>query len=109
MLPSYLRERFVAAALSYIACSSAGELVCRRSDCRCQCQPAFPRCNCPEADIQALENSLAQLRRAWESHHSQFEESGEANEIPPSISFPTTTPSAAAQSGLRGPRVGISL
>lgn len=78
VLPSYLRERFVAAALSYIACGSAGELVCRRSDCRCQCQPAFPRCNCPEADIQALESSLAQLGRAWESHHSQFEESGEA-------------------------------
>ncbi|NXS90175.1 BRNP2 protein, partial [Erpornis zantholeuca] len=77
VLPSYLRERFVAAALSYIACGSAGELVCRRSDCRCQCQPAFPRCNCPEADIQALENSLAQLGRAWESHHSQFEESEE--------------------------------
>ncbi|KAM9619589.1 BMP/retinoic acid-inducible neural-specific protein 2 [Morphnus guianensis] len=77
VLPSYLRERFVAAALSYIACSSAGELVCHRSDCRCQCQPAFPRCNCPEADIQALESSLAQLRRAWESHHGQFEESEE--------------------------------
>ncbi|NXQ88333.1 BRNP2 protein, partial [Nyctibius grandis] len=77
VLPSYLRERFVAAALSYVACSSAGELVCRRSDCRCQCQPAFPRCNCPEADVQALESSLAQLQRAWESHHSQFEESEE--------------------------------
>ncbi|XP_058664801.1 BMP/retinoic acid-inducible neural-specific protein 2 [Ammospiza caudacuta] len=77
VLPSYLRERFVAAALSYIACGSTGELLCRRSDCRCQCQPAFPRCNCPEADIQALESSLAQLGRAWESHHSQFEESEE--------------------------------
>lgn len=88
VLPSYLRERFVAAALSYIACGSAGELLCRRSDCRCQCQPAFPRCNCPEADIQALESSLAQLGRAWESHHSQFEESGEAGENPPSISLP---------------------
>ncbi|NXK99277.1 BRNP2 protein, partial [Mesembrinibis cayennensis] len=77
VLPSHLRERFVAAALSYIACSSAGELVCRRSDCRCQCQPTFPRCNCPEADIQALESSLAQLWRAWESHHGQFEESEE--------------------------------
>lgn len=77
MLPSYLRERFVAAALSYIACGSAGELVCHRSDCRCRCQPAFPRCNCPEPDVQALENSLAQLWRAWESHHNQFEESGE--------------------------------
>ncbi|XP_074454074.1 BMP/retinoic acid-inducible neural-specific protein 2 isoform X2 [Larus michahellis] len=77
VLPSYLRERFVVAALSYIACSSAGELVCRRSDCRCQCQPTFPHCNCPEADVQALESSLAQLRRAWESHHGQFEESEE--------------------------------
>ncbi|NXO04437.1 BRNP2 protein, partial [Rhinopomastus cyanomelas] len=77
VLPSYLRERFVAAALSYIACGSAGELVCRRSDCRCHCQPAVLRCNCPEADVQALESSLAQLRRAWESHHSQFEESEE--------------------------------
>ncbi|NWS66095.1 BRNP2 protein, partial [Crotophaga sulcirostris] len=77
VLPSYLRERFVAAALSYIACSSAGELVCRWNECRCQCQPAFPLCNCPEADIQALESSLAQLQRAWESHHSQFEESEE--------------------------------
>ncbi|KAK2543301.1 Brinp2 [Columba livia] len=77
VLPSYLRERFVAAALSYIACGSAGELVCHRSDCRCRCQPAFPRCNCPEPDVQALENSLAQLWRAWESHHNQFEESEE--------------------------------
>ncbi|NWW99172.1 BRNP2 protein, partial [Caloenas nicobarica] len=77
VLPFYLRERFVAAALSYIACGSAGELVCRRSDCRCRCQPAFPRCNCPEPDVQALENSLAQLWRAWESHHNQFEESEE--------------------------------
>ncbi|KAF1514679.1 UNVERIFIED_CONTAM: BMP/retinoic acid-inducible neural-specific protein 2, partial [Eudyptes pachyrhynchus] len=77
VLPSYLRERFVAAALSYIACSSTGELVCHQSDCHCQCQPTFPRCNCPEADIQALESSLAQLRRAWESHHGQFEESEE--------------------------------
>ncbi|KAK2539837.1 Brinp2 [Columba guinea] len=77
VLPSYLRERFVAAALSYIACGSAGELVCHRSDCRCRCQPTFPRCNCPEPDVQALENSLAQLWRAWESHHNQFEESEE--------------------------------
>lgn len=95
VLPSYLRERFVAAALSYIACGSAGELVCRRSDCRCQCQPAFPRCNCPEADIQALESSLAQLGRAWESHHSQFEESGEAGETPASVSFPLRAARAA--------------
>lgn len=102
VLPSYLRERFVAAALSYIACSSAGELVCRQSDCRCQCQPTFPRCNCPEADVQALESSLAQLWRAWESHHGQFEESGEAGETPPSIPFPTAPPLGAAQAGQWG-------
>ncbi|NXJ11411.1 BRNP2 protein, partial [Odontophorus gujanensis] len=77
VLPHHLRERFVAAALSYIACSSVGELVCRRSDCRCQCQPTFPHCNCPEADIQALEGNLVQLQHAWDSHHSQFEESEE--------------------------------
>uniref|UniRef100_A0A8C9L178 BMP/retinoic acid inducible neural specific 2 n=1 Tax=Pavo cristatus TaxID=9049 RepID=A0A8C9L178_PAVCR len=77
VLPHHLRERFVAAALSYIACSSVGELVCHRSDCRCQCQPTFPHCNCPEADIQALEGNLVQLQRAWDSHHSQFEESEE--------------------------------
>lgn len=105
VLPSYLRERFVAAALSYIACGSAGELLCRQSDCRCQCQPAFPRCNCPEADIQALESSLAQLGRAWESHHSQFEESGEAGETPPNISLSLQ----AAQAGCWVSRVVFSL
>lgn len=88
VLPPHLRERFVAAALSYIACGSAGELLCRRSDCRCQCQPAFPHCNCPEADVQALEGSLAQLHRAWESHHGQFEESGEAGGKLPGCSDP---------------------
>ncbi|NXA53650.1 BRNP2 protein, partial [Nothocercus julius] len=77
VLPRHLREPFVAAALSYIACSSAGELLCRRNDCCCQCRAAFPRCNCPEADIEAMEGSLAQLRHAWESHHGQFEESEE--------------------------------
>ncbi|KFO60981.1 BMP/retinoic acid-inducible neural-specific protein 2, partial [Corvus brachyrhynchos] len=46
-----------------------------RGGCWHEMLPAFPRCNCPEADIQALESSLAQLGRAWESHHSQFEES----------------------------------
>ncbi|XP_067156521.1 BMP/retinoic acid-inducible neural-specific protein 2 [Apteryx mantelli] len=77
VLPYYLRERFVAAALSYIACSSEGELVCRSNDCCCQCRPAFPQCNCPEADIQAMEGTLVQLQHAWENHHGQFEESEE--------------------------------
>ncbi|KAK1329248.1 hypothetical protein QTO34_011428 [Cnephaeus nilssonii] len=42
LLPEYLRERFVAAALSYITCSSEGELICKENDCWCQCSPTFP-------------------------------------------------------------------
>ncbi|XP_075793005.1 BMP/retinoic acid-inducible neural-specific protein 2 isoform X2 [Pelodiscus sinensis] len=77
LLPDYLRESFVAAALSYITCSSEGQLVCRENDCWCQCGPGFPGCNCPEADIQALEASLLQLRDAWDGHNRHFEESEE--------------------------------
>lgn len=77
LLPEHLRERFVAAALSYITCSSEGELVCRGSDCWCKCSPAFPECNCPDADIQAVEDSLLQIQDSWVTHNRQFEESGE--------------------------------
>ncbi|XP_060088464.1 BMP/retinoic acid-inducible neural-specific protein 2 [Heteronotia binoei] len=77
LLPEYLRERFVAAALSYITCNSEGELICRENDCWCQCGLSFPQCNCPEGDIQAMEESLLQIREAWDSHHQQFEESEE--------------------------------
>uniref|UniRef100_A0A8C9PL79 BMP/retinoic acid inducible neural specific 2 n=1 Tax=Spermophilus dauricus TaxID=99837 RepID=A0A8C9PL79_SPEDA len=77
LLPEYLRERFVAAALSYITCSSEGELVCKESDCWCKCSPTFPECNCPDADIQAMEDSLLQIQDAWATHNRQFEESEE--------------------------------
>ncbi|KAH1166127.1 hypothetical protein KIL84_015299, partial [Mauremys mutica] len=75
LLPDYLRECFVAAALSYITCSSEGELICRKNDCWCQCGPGFQDCNCPEADIQAMEDSLLQIQDAWDNHNRQFEES----------------------------------
>ncbi|XP_006033308.1 BMP/retinoic acid-inducible neural-specific protein 2 [Alligator sinensis] len=77
LLPSYLRERFVGAALSYITCSSEGELLCRKNDCWCHCEPSFPECNCPEVDIQAMEESLLQIQDAWNNHNRQFEESEE--------------------------------
>ncbi|XP_032174799.1 BMP/retinoic acid-inducible neural-specific protein 2 [Mustela erminea] len=77
LLPEYLRERFVAAALSYITCSSEGELVCRGNDCWCKCSPTFPECNCPDADIQAMEDSLLQIQDSWMTHNRQFEESEE--------------------------------
>lgn len=76
LLPEHLRERFVAAALSYITCSSEGELVCRENDCWCKCSPTFPECNCPDADIQAMEDSLLQIQDSWATHNRQFEESG---------------------------------
>ncbi|EPQ07113.1 Protein FAM5B [Myotis brandtii] len=77
LLPEYLRERFVAAALSYITCSSEGELICKENDCWCQCSPTFPECNCPDADIQAMEDSLLQIQDSWATHNRQFEESEE--------------------------------
>ncbi|XP_038614083.1 BMP/retinoic acid-inducible neural-specific protein 2 [Tachyglossus aculeatus] len=77
LLPDHLRERFVAAALSYITCSSEGDLICRENDCWCQCGPSFPECNCPDADIQAMEDSLVQIQEAWVIHNQQFEDSEE--------------------------------
>ncbi|XP_016009861.1 BMP/retinoic acid-inducible neural-specific protein 2 [Rousettus aegyptiacus] len=77
LLPEHLRERFVTAALSYITCSSEGELVCKENDCWCECGPTFPECNCPDADIQAMETSLLQIQESWATHNRQFEESEE--------------------------------
>lgn len=77
VLPQYLRERFVVAALSYITCNSEGELLCRDNDCWCQCGFNYPQCNCPETDIQSMEDSLLQIQEIWQSHNQQFRESGE--------------------------------
>ncbi|KAG8132881.1 hypothetical protein E2320_010707, partial [Naja naja] len=74
ILPEYLRERFVVAALSYITCNSEGELLCRDNDCWCQCGFHYPQCNCPETDIQSMEDSLLQIQEIWESHNQQFQE-----------------------------------
>uniref|UniRef100_A0A4W5PUL2 Bone morphogenetic protein/retinoic acid inducible neural-specific 3b n=1 Tax=Hucho hucho TaxID=62062 RepID=A0A4W5PUL2_9TELE len=75
ILPAYLRSRFVQAALSYIGCNSEGQFVCRARDCWCQCSPDFPQCNCPQTDLQALENNLLRLRETWTLANQEFVES----------------------------------
>lgn len=80
ILPDYLRESFVQAALSYIACNGEGEFGCKDNDCWCNCDPKFPECNCPYMDIQAMEESLERITETWEIFYKEFEESG--NESP---------------------------
>nr|XP_051686707.1 BMP/retinoic acid-inducible neural-specific protein 3 isoform X3 [Oryctolagus cuniculus] len=75
LLPDYLQECFVQAALSYIACNSEGEFICKDNDCWCQCGPRFPECNCPSMDIQAVEENLLRVSETWEVYNSNFEES----------------------------------
>ncbi|XP_068445944.1 BMP/retinoic acid-inducible neural-specific protein 3a.2 isoform X2 [Clinocottus analis] len=77
ILPDYLRESFVQAALSYIACNGEGEFVCRDNDCWCHCDPKFPECNCPYMDIQAMEESLERITETWGMLYKEFEESDE--------------------------------
>lgn len=77
ILPVYLREGFVQAALSYIACNGEGEFDCKDNDCWCQCEPKFPQCNCPYMDIQAMEESLQRITETWGLLYRDFEESGE--------------------------------
>ncbi|KAM4604955.1 BMP/retinoic acid-inducible neural-specific protein 3-like [Polymixia lowei] len=77
ILPVYLRSRFVQAALNYIGCKSEGQFVCHNSDCWCQCSLAFPQCNCPHTDLNALENSLQRIRETWTLTNQDFEESEE--------------------------------
>ncbi|KPP77353.1 BMP/retinoic acid-inducible neural-specific protein 3-like [Scleropages formosus] len=77
ILPEYLRDRFVQAALSYIACNSEGGFVCKNNDCWCQCDPKFPECNCPYMDIQAMEESLLRITETWSSLYKEFEDSDE--------------------------------
>lgn len=76
ILPVYLREGFVQAALSYIACNGEGEFDCKDNDCWCRCDPKFPQCNCPYMDIQAMEESLQRITEAWGVLYKDFEESG---------------------------------
>ncbi|XP_044530839.1 BMP/retinoic acid-inducible neural-specific protein 3 [Gracilinanus agilis] len=77
ILPDYLQERFVQAALSYIACNSEGEFICKDNDCWCQCGLKFPECNCPYMDIQAMEENLLRISETWNAYNNDFEESDE--------------------------------
>nr|XP_061787170.1 BMP/retinoic acid-inducible neural-specific protein 3-like [Nerophis lumbriciformis] len=77
VLPGYLRSRFIQAALDYIGCKSEGHFMCQDSECWCACGVAFPRCNCPHADLDALENNLLRIREAWRRTDREFEESEE--------------------------------
>uniref|UniRef100_A0A8C6V0R1 Bone morphogenetic protein/retinoic acid inducible neural-specific 3a, tandem duplicate 2 n=1 Tax=Neogobius melanostomus TaxID=47308 RepID=A0A8C6V0R1_9GOBI len=77
ILPDYLRESFVQAALGYIACNGEGDFVCKDNDCWCHCGPQFPECNCPYLDIQAMEESLQRITQTWGLMYKEFEESDE--------------------------------
>uniref|UniRef100_A0A9J8D7C9 Bone morphogenetic protein/retinoic acid inducible neural-specific 3a, tandem duplicate 2 n=1 Tax=Cyprinus carpio carpio TaxID=630221 RepID=A0A9J8D7C9_CYPCA len=77
ILPDYLRDTFVQAALSYIACNGEGTFVCRDNDCWCKCDPKFPECNCPYMDIQAMEESLLRISESWALTYKEFEDSDE--------------------------------
>ncbi|KAG5276062.1 hypothetical protein AALO_G00127470 [Alosa alosa] len=77
ILPDYLRDVFVQAALSYIACNGEGGFVCKDHDCWCECNAKFPECNCPYMDIQAMEESLHRVSESWASLYKEFEDSDE--------------------------------
>lgn len=77
IMPQYLQEKFVQAALSYIMCNGEGEYVCRNSQCSCLCSESFPQCNCPFTDIQIMENTLTNQGKAWAQAYKDFETSGE--------------------------------
>ncbi|XP_038855544.1 BMP/retinoic acid-inducible neural-specific protein 3-like [Salvelinus namaycush] len=77
ILPDYLRDSFVQAALSYIACNVEGGFICKDNDCWCKCDPKFPECNCPYMDIQAMEDSLQRITETWGTLYKEFEDSDE--------------------------------
>ncbi|MEQ2201165.1 hypothetical protein XENOCAPTIV_008522 [Xenoophorus captivus] len=76
VLPEFLRGRFVEAALSYVACNTEGELLCRNNDCWCRCSPRFPECNCPFTDIKVMEENLEKNKAGWNNFNQEFMESG---------------------------------
>ncbi|KAM9322914.1 BMP/retinoic acid-inducible neural-specific protein 3-like [Pholidichthys leucotaenia] len=77
ILPSYLQSCFTQAALNFVGCKSEGQFVCHNGDCWCECSVDFPQCNCPHADLDALENSLLHIRDALRLTYQEFEESEE--------------------------------
>lgn len=87
ILPDYLRDSFVQAALSYIACNVEGGFICKDNDCWCKCDPKFPECNCPYMDIQAMEDSLQRITETWGTLYKEFEDSGEDKRFGSSLIF----------------------
>ncbi|XP_012681812.2 BMP/retinoic acid-inducible neural-specific protein 3 isoform X1 [Clupea harengus] len=77
ILPAYLRNSFIQAALGYIGCNAEGQFVCRQNDCWCQCHPGFPQCNCPEQELHSLEANLLRVKETWRVANQGFEESDE--------------------------------
>ncbi|XP_056149275.1 BMP/retinoic acid-inducible neural-specific protein 2 [Lampris incognitus] len=77
VLPEFLRGRFVEAALSYVACNSEGELLCRNNDCWCRCSARFPECNCPFTDVKVMEENLRKSKESWSNFNDEFMESDE--------------------------------
>ncbi|KAK6484682.1 BMP/retinoic acid-inducible neural-specific protein 3-like isoform X1 [Huso huso] len=77
ILPNYMHERFVRAALGYITCNSKGDFICKDNDCWCQCTSSFPECNCPSIDIQAIEEKLLHVVKAWTNYNVEFQDSDE--------------------------------
>ncbi|KAK1164065.1 BMP/retinoic acid-inducible neural-specific protein 3-like isoform X1 [Acipenser oxyrinchus oxyrinchus] len=77
ILPNYLHDRFVRAALGYITCNSEGDFICKDNDCWCQCTSSFPECNCPSTDIQAIEEKLLQVMETWGNYNLEFQDSDE--------------------------------
>lgn len=76
ILPVYLRNQFVQAALSYISCHSEGKFKCRNNDCWCECSVDFPQCNCPTENLKAMQDSLRLIRESWTRANNQFKDSG---------------------------------
>ncbi|KAM6919018.1 BMP/retinoic acid-inducible neural-specific protein 3-like [Xenentodon cancila] len=77
ILPGYLQSCFIQAALDYIGCKSEGQFVCQNNDCWCECNAAFPECNCPHSDLDTLEKSLLHTRDSLKLISQEFEESEE--------------------------------
>ncbi|XP_078721507.1 BMP/retinoic acid-inducible neural-specific protein 3-like [Lampetra fluviatilis] len=77
ILPDYIRERFVRAALGYLLCNAEGDYRCHGGECACLCLPKFPNCNCPESDIATLESSIRKLGQDLEQTQEDFTQSEE--------------------------------
>uniref|UniRef100_UPI00358EA015 BMP/retinoic acid-inducible neural-specific protein 2-like n=1 Tax=Myxine glutinosa TaxID=7769 RepID=UPI00358EA015 len=77
ILPEYVREPFVRAALSYLLCGARGWFECRSSVCTCRCLPAHQECNCPKADVRTTQATVLRLQQKWDGAQRLFEASVE--------------------------------